>query len=125
MEGFDYSQGKFWLDALQLLGLVLLGIYTHITQRSKANAHAITSLGEESQQRLEDLRFRVDGIERRTDVMEQQLSHAPTHHDLAIAHKRLSRVAEQMEHMSGQLGAVNHQLTMVNEYLLNDKRGDR
>jgi|SRR5690554_1947360 len=124
MEGVDYSQARFWMDALQLAGLVALGIYTHITQRSKANATAITTLGERTQDRMEMTGQRVDGLERRISVMESQLTQAPTHQDLAILHKRVTKAAEQMENLSGEFRATNRQLSLIHEHLLNETRGN-
>ncbi|MCE8027528.1 hypothetical protein HOP54_02340 [Halomonas daqingensis] len=123
MEGIDYSQARFWMDALQLAGLVALGVYTHLTQRSKANSQAITNLSEQSRAQLETVSRRVGDIERRTDVMENQLRNAPTHNDLAVTHKRMSRVSEQLENLDGRFTSVDHQLKVISEYLLNDKRG--
>lgn len=124
MDGFDYSQGKFWLDLLQLAGLVLLGLYTHITQRSKANAQAISSLDQEAQERLETVREHVTSIERRVDVLENRQAQAPTHGDLAILHKRVTNATETMERLAGEFQATNRQLGLIHEHLLNDKRGD-
>ncbi|MDR5857937.1 DUF2730 family protein [Halomonas eurihalina] len=113
MDGFDYSQGKFWIDLLQLVGLVALGIYTHITHRSKANSQAI-----------EEVRNHVISIERRVDVLENRQAQAPTHGDLAILHKRVTNATETMERLAGEFQATNRQLGLIHEHLLNDKRGD-
>lgn len=138
MGWFDVDPGylKLGLDLLQLIGLVLLAVYTHITQRSKVNARAIEKVSAALTQRMDEkedddenkhghLVSRVSHLERRMDVAEHKLTVVPTHHDMAITHKRMSRVAEQMENMSGQMVAMNRQLAMINEYLLNEKRGDK
>lgn len=106
MEAIDYSAAKFYLQLLQLAGLVALGIYTHLTQRGKANTDSITLL------------------ERRVDVLENQLAQAPTHRDLAILHKRVTNAAETMERLAGEFQAANRQLGLIHEHLLNDKRGN-
>jgi len=133
MEWPDVGYMKLGLDVLQLVALLLLAAYTHITQRSKVNARAIERLGDDLKQRIDEkqddneqalgsLERRAGVLERRMDVVEKELERMPTHEDLAITHKRMSRVAEQMENMSGQLVAVNRQLGMISEYLLNEKR---
>lgn len=124
MEGFDYGQARFWVDMLQLAGLVVLGVYTHITRRSAANTAAIDALGEQTQERIDGVGQRMSNLEQRVAVMESQISQAPTHHDLAILHKRVTRAAEQMEHLTGEFRASNRQLSLICEHLLNDKRGN-
>jgi len=133
MEWPDVGYMRFTLDVLQLIALVCLALYTHITQRSKVNARAIENLGNDLKQRITEtenaneqalgsLKQRVGHLERRMDVVEKDVERLPTHDDLAITHKRMSRVAEHMENMNGQLVAVNRQLGMISEYLLNEKR---
>ena len=133
MEWPDVGYMRFVLNVLQLAALLCLALYTHIVQRSKVNARAIERLGDDLKQRIDEkqddneqalgsLERRAGVLERRMDVVEKELERMPTHEDLAITHKRMSRVAEQMENMSGQLVAVNRQLGMISEYLLNEKR---
>ncbi|SDK31473.1 DUF2730 family protein [Billgrantia gudaonensis] len=124
IEAIDWNAARFFFDITQLIGLVLLGVYTHITQRSKANSQAITSLDREAQKRLEEVRNHIVSIERRVDVVENQIGQAPTHHDLAILHKRVTQAASQMESLAGEFRATNRQLGLIHEHLLNDKRGD-
>lgn len=122
--GFDYSEARFYMDALQLLGIIGLAIYTHLTQRSKANSKAINTLTEQSRKELEAVSSRVGEIERRTDVIESQMNHSPTHHDLAVLHKRVTRATEQLERVAGEFRATNHTLGLIQEHLLNGKGGD-
>jgi hypothetical protein len=121
---FDYSAAKFWMGVLQLLGLVALGIYTHVTSKSKANASAINNVRGDMESVYDHLEERVVRCERRQDVFESKQGNAPTHGDLSKVYDRLNDVAEDLSGMSGQMRALSNQLSMVNQYLLNNK-GDQ
>lgn len=121
---FDYSAAKFWMGLLQLAGLVALGIYTHVTNKSKANASAINTVRGDMETAYDHLEERVVRCERRQDVFESKQENAPTHSDLSKVYDRLNDVAEDLSGVSGQMRALSHQLSMVNQYLLNNK-GDQ
>lgn len=118
---FDYSAAKLALDVAQIAGLCALGLYQHLSNKSKANAGAINKVRhdlEESQDRLE---ARISRAERRQDVFESRMDNAPTHQDLSKVYDRLNDVAEDLSGVSGQMRSLSHQLSMVNNYLLNAK----
>lgn len=120
---FDASYAKLALDIAQLGGLVALGVYQHLTSKSKANASAINQVRadlEGSHARLEE---RISRTERRQDVFESRMDNAPTHADLSKVYDRLNDVAEDLSSVGGQMRALSHQLSMVNQYLLNQKGG--
>ncbi|KMQ74016.1 DUF2730 family protein [Marinobacter subterrani] len=120
---FDYEAAKFWMGFIQLAGLVALFVYTHITNKSKANASAINTVRGDLEQQYDHLEERVSRTERRQDVFESKLDGAPTHQDLSRVYERLNDVAEDLSGVSGQMRALSHQLSMVNQYLLNQKGG--
>lgn len=121
---FDYEAARFWMGFLQLAGLVALGIYTHMTSKSKANSSAISTVKSEMETDLSHLEERVVRVERRQDVFESRMDNAPTHHDLSKVYDRLNDVAEDLSNVGGHMRALSHQLSMVNQYLLNNK-GDQ
>ncbi|MCH8500165.1 MAG: DUF2730 domain-containing protein [Marinobacter sp.] len=121
----DYDGVRVSLQLIQLLGLCLLGIYTHITNKSKANAEAINAMRKDFESDLEKLAERQSRVERHQDVLESRVSAAPSHQDLAKMYDRLNTVASDMERLSGQMMGVAHQLSMVNEYLLHNKGDSR
>lgn len=112
LANLDYGAARFWMDALQVLGLIALFIYQHLTSKSKANASAIDAVRDD----YGNLKDRIVSIEGR-------LKHAPTHQDISKVYDRLNDVAEDLSGVSGQMRAVTHQLSMVNQYLLNQKGG--
>lgn len=121
---FDYEAARFWMGFLQILGLVALFVYTHITNKSKANSSAINTVRGDMEATYDHLEERVVRCERRQDVFESRMDGAPTHHDLSKVYDRLNDVAEDLSGVSGQMRALSHQLSMVNSYLLNAK-GDQ
>lgn len=121
---FDYEAARFWMGFLQILGLVALFVYTHITNKSKANASAINTVRGDMEATYDHLEERVVRCERRQDVFESRMDGAPTHQDLSKVYDRLNDVAEDLSGCSGQMRALSHQLSMVNSYLLNAK-GDQ
>lgn len=120
---FDYEAARFWMGFLQLAGLAALFAYTHITNKSKANTTAINVVREDLEDHHRQLEERVARSERRQDVFESKLDGAPTHQDLSRVYGRLNDVAEDLSGVSGQMRALSHQLSMVNNYLLNNKGG--
>ena len=121
---FDYEAARFWMGFLQLAGLVALGVYTHVTSKSKANSSAINTVRGDMESKYDDLEERVGRCERRQDVFESRIDGAPTHNDLSKVYDRLNSVSEDLSAVGGQLRALSHQLSMVNTYLLNSK-GDQ
>lgn len=119
----DYGAARFWMDFLQVAGLIGLGVYQHMTSKSKANASAINVVREDLEDHHRQLEERVARSERRQDVFESKLDGAPTHQDLSRVYGRLNDVAEDLSGVSGQMRALSHQLSMVNNYLLNNKGG--
>ncbi len=108
----DYEAAKFWMSFIQLAGLVALFIYTHLTNKSKANSSAIESVKED-----------FDGLKSRVVAIESRLENAPTHQDISKVYDRLNDVAEELSNVSGQMRGALNQLSMVNQYLLNQKGG--
>lgn len=123
LPSMDYGAARFWMDALQFAGLVMLGVYQHISNKSKANSAAINAVRDDLETDYEKLEQRVALSERRLAVFENKLEGAPTHQDLSKVYDRLNDVAEDLSGVSGQMRALSHQLSMVNNYLLNNKGG--
>lgn len=121
LPNMDYGAARFWMDALQVAGLLGLGIYQHLTNKAKANTSAINTVRTDLEHEHSQLEERVARSERRQDVFESKLNGAPTHQDLSKVYDRLNDVAEDLSGARGQMSALSHQLSLVNQYLLNNK----
>lgn len=124
LQNLDYRALQFWVNALQLLGLAALFVYTHFTNKSKVNATAINNVRGDLESKDHHLEGRIVRCERRQDVFESKQDGALTHEDLSNVYHRLNEVAEDLSGVSGQMRALSHQLSMVNQYLLNNKGGN-
>jgi len=120
----DYRALQFWMNALQFAGLIALGVYTHFANKSKVNNSAINTVRGDLEQQYSQLEKRVNRSERRQDVFESKLDSAPNHQDLSKVYDKLNEVAEGLSGSTGQMSALSHQLSLVSQYLLNN-RGDR
>lgn len=101
MKGVDYSSWQFWLDIAQIIALLLMVIYTHLANRSKANKGTIEQLSE------------------RVGKLEADVSHLPDHDDIGALHDKVNGVSNIVSTISGQLASVNNTLTLINEHLIN------
>lgn len=114
MADVDYTALRFWIDVLYLGGVIAVGIYAWVVNRSKANRSAI-----------DELDGRTQSVERRQDKLEERVANVPTHHDLARVYDRLNGVSEQVKEMNGNLTGISRQIGMISEYLLNRRDGGR
>jgi len=121
LEAMDYKAAAFWLSALQMLGLIALFVYTHLTNKSKANESAISGLRADIHEHIDGLEARMTMCESRGAVMERRLEDAPKHSDLSRIYDRLNVVAEDLSKSSGQMRQLSTQLSMINQYLLTEK----
>jgi hypothetical protein len=104
----DYSAWRFWFDVLQLIGVLFIGVYTWIVNRSKANRTAIDRVD-----------ARVSRVQDRVTLLENDVRHLPDHDDLGAIHDKVNTVASGMSHIQGELHAINRTLNLINEHLLN------
>lgn len=121
----DYNAARFWMDLVQIMGIVGLAFYTHITSKSKANREAINVLRQDLEAEDEKLEQRIVAAESRISVLDNQLHNAPDHEDMGKVYERLNQVSGDVQKLSGQLSGLINQLTMINEYLLKDKNGGK
>lgn len=105
---WDYSAGRFWLDVLQLGGVVALGVYTWVVNRTKVNRTAIRA--------VEDS---VGELSRRVSMVETDMRHLPQHSDMGELHEKVNAIANSIGKLEGELDGVGRTLSMINQHLLN------
>lgn len=101
-------QGATVIDAIQTIGLFVLGIY------SVAIRKAMTGLKE-----VQVIDTAVQGVDKRLTAIEHTTRHAPTHADLAAIYSRINLLAERQSEMVGSLSGIQRGLDRVEEHLLN------
>lgn len=114
----NWDAWRLGLDLIQLIGIVAVGIYTFITQRSKANATTI-------RQHAEMLADHEKSIVR----IDETLSHAPGHDDLEKLHARISDVKTQVgnvkadvSHVKGVVDGMAGNVDLITKSLLEDRQ---
>jgi len=121
--------GKFWLEALTLLGVMGNMLYTFITNRSKANTKAIKELRGHIDVRTESISERVDTIELDVRELRTDLRHLPDEDDIKRLHQRIDGVAQGMTRLEGShdahMRAINKNLDLINTHLLSRELGEQ
>lgn len=103
-------QGATIIDAIQTLGLFVLGIY------SVAIRKAMSGLKE-----VQLIDAAVQGVDKRLAAVEHSTRQAPTHGDLAAIYSRINLLAERQSETVGVLSGIQRGLDRVEEHLLNRK----
>lgn len=106
---------KFWSfvwDIITTIVVVVLAIYTWIVNRSKANRAAIDVVDE-----------KVQKVEGRVDIIENDLSHLPTHEDLGKVHEKLNDTNKTLQELKGEWKTANKTLELINRYMI--EKGDK
>ncbi len=103
---FDYSAITPYLVAANIVLTWVLGIYVHLTSRSKA----ITA-------RLDIMETEIAAARsmhaERLARLESNHAQAPTHADLGRLHDKVNRVAEISSRMEGQLDGMDATLRLI------------
>lgn len=112
LNGDSINWIRLGLDFLQFAGTITAFAAAWWVRKTSANKKAI-----------EQLNDRVGKVERHQDVLVSRIEAAPTHADIGKVYDRLNDASQTMNKLAGQLGALSHQLSMINEYLLNHRGG--
>lgn len=107
----SYDEAKFWIDAFNLVLVILLWIFTWWINRSKAASAEV--------RKAEKQRAALAG---RMDLIEERIQHLPDDRDIERIHERIDDVSNQLSDMAGSMRASNRQLELINEHLINRER---
>jgi len=113
---------RFLLDVIQVVGIVGLGLYTFLTQRSKANAEQLEEHGGKLndhakklvsfEERLkaapghDDLK-RVNENAEKLIAFEERLKAAPDHDDIEKLHDRVSKIGTSVNRVEVTVAKVD------------------
>ena len=94
-------------DLINTLGLFLLGLFNHLSSRSKANKETIDGMAKD----LADLNTRVG-------VVENDIEHLPNDDDISKLHEKINSVSDQTSEINGRLEGIDSTLTIIHQTLL-------
>lgn len=103
----DYGAWRFWLDLLQLAGVIAIGVYTWVVNRTKANRDSI-----------EHVDATVGKLNDRVTVIENEIKHLPGEPEVGRIHNRIDQVGQGVRHIEGEMKQMNATLHLIQQYLL-------
>lgn len=107
----DYNALQFWLGLVNLLGVVVIGIYTWWAGRDRATASAIAAVNQ-----------RVEQNEREIYRLDLQVKDSLRLKDLSDLYESVSDINREMGAFSANLKAANDQLRLHQEFLMSSGR---
>lgn len=111
----SWDEARFYLE-LGNIGLTgVVGLYVWITSKNRVTHARITQLEN-------DVDTRLDNLSTRMTAQEERAKHAPTHNDFIRVHERLDKLSEEISELCGASKAMNRQLDMINQYLLQERK---
>jgi len=110
----DYKALTFYLHVFEFICIGVVGVYTWLVNRHKANADAIGDLGKA-------LRTEMNELDDRVIRVEKSIEHLPTHKDIEQLNRRIDDVAQEVRKLEGTLVQVNNSVQMIHQHLLNAK----
>lgn len=100
MEPVNWSEWKFWLDLVQWLMMMILGVWVFIDKGREKNSTAIDKVVTQQ-----------NSLDKRVLSLENK----------AATHKDVADLRAEMEGMKSTLNKVDQTSTRIHDYLLNKK----
>lgn len=99
----NFDAGRFWLDLIQWIATIAIGIYAWLSHRHSANAIELGELREEFA------------------VIEERLKHVPDQNLVHALHSDMRAVQARLDGIQKSLDPLAKALDRINDYLLNHK----
>ena len=106
----DYAALRFYLDVVQWVSTVGLGIFVWMKNRTQANTNEV-----------KEVKAGMGALENRVIKLETAIKAVPSHDDLGAVYERINDVAENVAELSGKMDGVRGGLDMIHDHLLNSK----
>lgn len=103
----NWTAVKVFLDVVVLIAVAAIGIYTWWVSKGQATSSAIL-----------DVDKRVDDVEARVIQVERDVSHVPTHADVAELSARISGLHGDLREIKGSLAGLARSVNLMNEHLI-------
>ena len=97
----DYTAARFWMDAGQLIGLIIIGVYTWWANREKVTT------------------ARFAGLETRMERVETKLADLPTCANHGNMDQGISEVKGAVKRIEGRMEGIGNALDLIQTHLLN------
>ncbi|MBA2411075.1 MAG: hypothetical protein H0V62_15380 [Gammaproteobacteria bacterium] len=114
----DYIAVRFWLDLLQLIGIVVIGIYAWWQGRSRATTAAIDRVETHGRQAREQQDVRLREHNDRVLRLEEQIGHLPGRNESDMLSTRIGEINARVAEVAAEAKATNHLLAVVHQHLL-------
>ncbi|MEW6670213.1 MAG: hypothetical protein AB1427_00835 [Thermodesulfobacteriota bacterium] len=129
-----YHYWQFWLQMVQLIGIVVIGIYTWWTNREKVNASRFESLEKDVAKRVTDTALkelndaresrcaahldRTAKLELAVSLNRASIESLPDDETIDALHGRITDVAKGLSGLGGKIDAVAHTVDLIHEWIL-------
>ncbi|WP_427500790.1 hypothetical protein ACQE3E_15605 [Methylomonas sp. MED-D] len=104
----SYQDAKFWFDVIQTLLILVVGIMNWLNNRQRVTTATISKLENDIDDRLDDHAERVTRLEER-------VSNAPNHEDLAEIYREMRTMSKSLSDMNAALAAQTATLEAVRQ----------
>ncbi len=105
----DYRAWQFWLAVVVAVEGVVIGIYSWITNKDKAQAKDI-----------KEIKGEIQGVENRVTKLEAgSISHA----DLSKVYQKINDVGNDVSELNGSIKGLKESVGLIHQHLLNSGGG--
>lgn len=134
-ENIDYTAWRFWIDLLQIGGLIALGVYSWWRDREKVTSKRFAALERQVSDRLSStahssIEERRDGdcsahkartaeIEIGLSRVGSEIRNMPNRQEMAALSHDITLLTSQIGRLEGRLEGINRVADLMNEFLIN------
>lgn len=118
MTDVNYDAVRVAFDAVQILGLVGVSVYTWFVNRQRATKDAITRVDEQRKTDVARIEERMREHSDRLLKAEQQIEHLPDGDKIGEVHFRIDQVGQGLRGVEGEMKQMNNTLRLIQEHLL-------
>ena len=116
----NYSEWKFWLDTLQVVATILLGIYVFVTRKSQVNEARINQLENHTINEIKTISVELHKIDTRVTKVEQK---SDPQAEIKEVHRRLNAITRDLSSLSGEFKQTSEAVKRIHDYMMT--RGEK
>lgn len=107
----DYTAMKFWLDLIQVVATLGVGIYVWLSNRHRVTATRLSKLEGEMDRRLD---VHTEWI----STLEGRVGNIPTHEDLDKMNKLINGIGGDLREMTGSYKRLQNTVDRIHDYMM-------